>query len=195
MPHAIVPHVFVRSISYLLALALVCITGTMALAQQPKLEMHRTAVSADDGSGWHLAVSTKGSFSVRMPIPFNDFTVVDPSTGEATHAIGGTSSERIKFMAAEMPVTPRTPADLGTIPQSFSSNKANTVSDISRQTKDGVETLSFSIAGPASSAHFRYIKMKSALYMLSIEFPKEQSATVATIKDEFFGSFSPKAKP
>ena len=48
-------------------LALVAIVlGTMAAAQaQPKLEMHRVGVSADDGSGWHLAVSSKGSFSIR----------------------------------------------------------------------------------------------------------------------------------
>jgi hypothetical protein len=38
-----------------------------------------------------LAVSTKGSFSVRMPIPFNDFTVrsTDAKTGEeVTYVIG-----------------------------------------------------------------------------------------------------------
>ena len=38
-----------------------CATAT---AQQPKLEMHRVGVSADDGTGWHPAVSTKGAFSI-----------------------------------------------------------------------------------------------------------------------------------
>ena len=44
-----------------------CATATAQ--QQPKLEMHRVGVSADDGTGWHPAVSTKGAFSIRVPIP------------------------------------------------------------------------------------------------------------------------------
>jgi hypothetical protein len=43
------------------------------------------------------------------------------------------------------------------------------VSDVSRQTKDGADVLSFSVTGPASTAHFRYIKLKGMLYTLSIE--------------------------
>jgi hypothetical protein len=183
-------HAIVR----LVALVLMILAGT-AYAQQPATEMHRMAVNADDGSGWHPAASTKGAFSIRMPIPFNDFTVRDPGTGDVSHAIGGASSERIKFMAVELPITARTPADLGTIPKGFASNKGNKVSDLSRHTKDGVETLSFSVAGPKSGAHFRYIRTKSVLYLLTIEFPEEHRTAVAEIKDEFFDSFARKEKP
>src|SRR5262245_22479154 len=165
-----------------------------AKAQQPKLEMHRIGVNTDDGSGWHAAVSTKGAFSVRLPIPFNDFTTRDASTGEATHAVGGKSSEGIKFMAVEVPVTAKTPDDLGAIPKSFASNAANKVSDVNRQTKDGADTLSFSVTGPASTAHFRYIKVNGLLYTLSIETPNAYRETVAAMKDKFFGSFKLKGK-
>ena len=74
----------VRPFALFLPLLLVTLPGVTARAQQPKLEMHRAGVDSKDPSGWHLAVSTKGSFSVRMPIPFNDFTVrsTDPKTGE-----------------------------------------------------------------------------------------------------------------
>lgn len=165
-----------------------------AQAQQPKLEMHRVGVNSDDGSGWHPAVSTKGSFSIRMPIPFNDFTTHDARTGEASHAIGGKSTEGIKFVAVEIPATTKTADDLAAIPKSFSSNPANKVSDVSRQNRDGVDTLSFSVAGPASSAHFRYIKVKGALYTLSIELPNAHREVVAAMKDKFFGSFKLKGK-
>jgi hypothetical protein len=86
-------------------LALVMLPSLAARAQQPKLEMHRAGVDNKDPSGWHLAVSTKGAFSVRMSIPFNDFTVrsTDPKTGEeVTHVIGGKSAEGIKLSAVEM---------------------------------------------------------------------------------------------
>jgi hypothetical protein len=175
--------------------ALIILASVMAHAQQPKLDMHRAGVSADDGSGWHAAVSTKGAFLIRVPIPFNDFTIHDAGTGEVSHVIGGKSSEGIKFAAVELPVTARTPADLGAIPKALSSNPANKVSDVSRHAKDGVDTLSFAVAGSASSAYFRYVRTKAALYMLSIEFPNAQREVVAAMKDRFFESFKLKASP
>src|SRR5437660_1842669 len=104
-------------------LALVAIVlGTMAVAEaQPKLEMHRVGVSADDGSGWHLAVSSKGSFSIRLPIPFNDFTTRDATTGEVSYAVGAKSSEGITFSAVETPPSGKKPVDLAEIPKSLSS--------------------------------------------------------------------------
>lgn len=176
------------------ASAVIVFAGATAKAQQPKLEMHRVGVSADDGSGWHAALSTKGAFSVRVPLPFNDFTTHDPRTGEVSHAIGGKSSEGIKFMVLEAPVTAKTPDDLAAIPKSFASSPANKVSDVSRQTKDGADIMSFSVAGPATSTHLRYIKVKGTLYMLSIEFPNAHRETVAAMKDKFFGSFKLKGK-
>ena len=152
------------------SLALIYACG-MVEAQQPKLEMHRAGINADDGSGWHSAVSTKGAFAVRLPIPFNDFTIHSTTTGEMSHVIGGKSSEGIKFSAVESPVTPRTPVDLGEIPKSFTSNPANKVAAVSRSTKDGVDTLSFSVTSAASTAHIRYIRTRSALYTLTVECP------------------------
>jgi hypothetical protein len=183
-----------RLLAMVFSLAVIIFACTTAKAQQPKLEMHRVGVNADDGSGWHSAVSTKGAFSVRLPIPFNDFTTRDATTGEVTHAVGGKSSEGIKFMVAEVPVTAKTPDDLSVIPKSFASNSASKVSDISRQTKDGADALSFSVTGPASTAHFRYIKVNGLLYTLSIETPNAYRETVAAMKDKFFGSFKLKGK-
>jgi hypothetical protein len=173
------------------AFSLLTLVSTAAQAE-PKLQMHRAGVSADDGSGWHKGVSTKGSFSISVPIPFNDFTTYDD--GKVSHIIGGKSSEGIKFMAAELPVTAKTPADLEAIPKTFASNPANIVSDISRQAKDGIETSSFSVAGAASGGHFRYIRTKTALYMLSIEYPNAYRDVAMATKSKFFGSFNLKPK-
>src|SRR5262245_20830119 len=176
------------------ALALLLGTGGMVEAQQPKLEMHRAGVSADDGSGWHSAVSTKGTFAVRLPIPFNDFTVHDASSGD-THVIGGKSSEGIKFSVVETPITAKTPADLGEIPKSFTSSPANKVSEIKRTTKDGADTLSFSVTNATSTAYFKYIRTKSTLHMLTIESPNAHREIAAATKDQFFGSFKLKGNP
>jgi hypothetical protein len=182
----------VRRFALFLPLALVMLPGVAARAQQPKLEMHRAGVDSKDPSGWHLAVSTKGAFSVRMPIPFNDFTVrsTDPKTGEdVTHVIGGKSSEGIKLSAVEMPASAKSALSLEKILADFSAKPGSKVSDVQRAAKGDVDILSFTLSGAQTSAHVRYVKTKSATYALTIEFPNAHRDDVAAIREEFFGSF------
>ena len=182
----------VRLHSLLLPLALIVLSAIAAQAQQPKLEMHRAGVVSKDPSGWHLAVSTKGSFSVRMPIPFNDFTVrsTDPKTGEeVTHVIGGKSTEGIRLSVVEMPASARSAPSLEKILANFSAKQGNKVSDVQRVAKGDVDTLSFFVSGAQTSAHIRYIKTKSATYALTVEFPNAHRNDVAGIREEFLGSF------
>ena len=185
----------VRLFTLFLPLALVMLPAVPSRAQQPKLEMHRAGVTNKDPSGWHLAVSTKGSFSVRMPIPFNDFTVrsTDPKTGEElTHVIGGKSTEGIRLSAVEMPASAKSAPSLEKILADFSAKPGNKVSDVQRVTKGDVDTLSFSVSGAQTSAYIRYIKTKSATYALTVEFPNAHRNDVAAVREEFFGSFKTK---
>jgi hypothetical protein len=184
----------VRPFALILPLALVMLAGVAARAQQPKLEMHRAGVDSKDPSGWHLAASTKGSFSVRMPIPFNDFTVrsTDPKTGEeVTHVIGGKSAEGIKLSAVKMPASAMSAPSLDQMLADFSAKPGNKVSDVQRATKGDADTLSFSVSGAQTSAHVRYIKTKSTT--LIIEFPNAHRDDVAGLREEFFGSFKSSA--
>jgi hypothetical protein len=187
------PISILRLLASVLSLALIVSTSASATAE-PKLEMHRVGVNVDDGSGWYPAVSTKGSFSILLPIPFNDFMTRDPGTDEVSHVVGGKSSEGIKFSAVELQATAKTPVDLAAIPKSFLSNPANKVSDVSRNTKDDVDSLFFSVANSATTAHFRYIRMKGTLYIPTIEYPNAYRDVVAEKKDKFFGSFKLKGK-
>jgi hypothetical protein len=185
----------VRLFAPFLSPALVMLPAIAARAQQPKLEMHRAGVVSQDPSGWHLAVSTKGSFSVRMPIPFNDFTVrsSDPKTGEeVTHVIGGKSTEGIKLSAVELPTSAKSAPSLEKILAEFSAKPGTKVSDVQRAAKSDVDTLSFSVSGAQTGAHVRYIKTKSATYSLTVEFPNAHRNDVAEVREEFFGSFKTK---
>jgi hypothetical protein len=185
--------VILRVLARLVLPSILVGAATVAMAQ-PKLEMHRAGVTADDGSGWHLAVSSKGSFSILLPIPFNDFTVLNPGTGETTYVVGGKSSEGIKFSVAELPARGSKPKDVSTILETFSSNSANKVSDVSRNTGNDADVLSFSVVNATSTAHFRYIRTKDALYTLTIECPAAYRDLVTANKDKFFESFKLKAK-
>jgi hypothetical protein len=183
-----------RLLSLFLPLSLAMLPAVAARAQ-PKLEMHRSGVVSQDASGWHLAVSTKGSFSVRMPLPFNDFSVrpADPKSEETTHVIGGKSSEGISVSAVEMPTSAKSGPSLDKILATFSAKPGIKITDVERATKGDVDTLSFSVSGAKTSAHLRYIKTKTATYVLTIEFPNAHRNDVAAVREEFFGYFKTKA--
>ena len=161
---------------------------------QPKLEMHRVGAKADDGSGWHLAVSTKGSFSVLLPIPFNDFTTNDAATGETTYVVGGKSTEGIKFAAVELAPGAKALPDLASIPKTLAATPANKVSDVSRSSKGGADILTLTMANAIATLYMRCIQLNGVRYTLTIEFPNAYRELVAANRDRFFESFKLKAK-
>jgi hypothetical protein len=95
----------------LLLAALLCVASVIAAFGQalppgitlpPGMTMHRFQAGEPDATGWMLASSTPGGFSVRMPIKFNDFTVDESDPKAAvlrTFTVGATSQEKIKFVA------------------------------------------------------------------------------------------------
>src|SRR5262245_51339152 len=180
----------------LFAALLACgmIVSASATAQdKPKLEMHRSNVSAMDASGWQVAASSRGSFSVRLPIPFNDFSVhsTDPKAGDTIlHAVGGKSSEGIKMTATEAAFTAQSkaPADIGTMPEQMGRSPGSKVSEIRRDKQGEIDSIRFLVTGPATSAYIRYVKTPKALYTLIVEFPREHANTVAGVKDQFLDS-------
>src|SRR5690348_10895688 len=167
-------HLLLRGVAIAIALA----PQANAIAE-PKLEMHRVGARADDGSGWHLAVSTKGSFSVLLPIPFNDFTTNDAATGEATYVVGAKSSEGIKFVALELPPGAKPPPDLASIPKAMAATPGNKVSDVSRSTKGDTDVLTLTVTDGSKTLYMRCIQTKGARYTLTIEFPNAYRELVA----------------
>jgi hypothetical protein len=55
-----------------------------------QLEIHRVGHCVDDGSGWHLAVSIKGSFAIDR---LTDLTTHDRNSGETSQDDGGKSAK------------------------------------------------------------------------------------------------------
>jgi hypothetical protein len=72
--------------------------------------------------------------------------------------------------------------------------KASIAELIFRPARRRRRQLSFSVTGPTSTAHFRYIKVGGLLYTLSIETPNAYREAVAAMKDKFFASFKLKGK-
>jgi len=176
-----------------LLLAISAALGTFALAAQPTTEFHRQNVETLDKDGWQPAVSTKGDFSIQIPVMFNDFTIHadDENVGKMmVHVIAGRSTEGLKFTVTEMPFTPRMKnPKIADIAGDFKNKPGTKVSDIVQGTRDGAERLSFSVTGGKTSAYMQVIKTKTALYTLALEFPNAERDLASDVRSGFLDSF------
>jgi hypothetical protein len=158
---------------------------------EPQMEMHRVQATTKDSSGWYLAASTHGTFSVLIPIPFNDFTVTDddPKVGKIKiHTVGAKSAEGIKFSATETPIiVGKTPTNLASFPQQFS-KPGQKVSDIDTSTFAGYPSVSFSVKGPSSGVYVRHVKTPKSLILLILEYPKEKAKAAEEFRSTFLSS-------
>ncbi|WP_437490381.1 hypothetical protein WME75_13560 [Sorangium sp. So ce1014] len=67
------------------------------------MTMHRLQATQPVGDGWHHAQSTEGSFSVELPLPFNDFRVRSQATDNVemrTHTVGGKTPGLLAWSAS-----------------------------------------------------------------------------------------------
>lgn len=170
-----------------------------ARADNPNLTMHRAGATADDGTGWHRAVSTKGSFEVLLPAPFNDFTLdgTDANIGAyAVHTLGCTT-DGVKLTVTEMPYTPRmTRASLDALSATWTGNPFQTVSDLERTQAGEEERLSLTVTGTGGQSGFiQYVRTPKALYTLIIEFPNHRKTEVRPIRDQMFPSLKIRSAP
>ena len=172
----------------LIAIALVLPAIAMA---EPRLETHRVGAKTDDGSGWHLAVSSKGSFSVLLPIPFNDFT---PATRHRRdhHVVGG-KSPGIKFAASS---SHRAASAAGSRldPENARGNAGQQGVRCHALDKGDADILTLTMANATTTLYMCCIEIKGVRYTLSIEFPNAHRELVAASKDKFFDSFKLKTK-
>jgi hypothetical protein len=95
-----------RSSCGLLVWGLLLVACQTALAAPaPTMTMHRVQAGEPDAAGSVLATSTEGGFSVRLPIKFNDFTVIDNDPAAAvarSFTVGGVTPDGVKLSATRV---------------------------------------------------------------------------------------------
>lgn len=94
-----------RQLLFAWSLSLTVAIPAFGQALPPGMKLHRVQAGEPDASGWMLAASTEGGFSVRLPLRFNDFTIAesDPKAPVLrSFTVGARSQEGIKFSATRM---------------------------------------------------------------------------------------------
>ena len=150
--------------------------------------MHRVQAGEPDASGWMLAESTEGAFSVRMPIKFNDFSVGEADPKEPalrTHTVGAKSQEGIKFQATR--IVYRKGAQ--SAQQYFAGFEKGTPGQQVTPRKVGGRRAVDVAAGSAAAVFYqRVVLLESDLLLMSIEAPRAHEALVRDFIAPFFDS-------
>jgi hypothetical protein len=156
------------------------------------MTMHRVQAGEPDASGWMVAASTEGGFSVRLPLKFNDFTLVesDPKAPTLrTFAVGAKSQEGIKLSATRIVYRKGAESakhffsrfekglDLGSTPE-----RVKPYSIGERRAVDLV------LKRKSDVSYQRAVLLESDLLLLIVESPRIHEATAQQVAAPFFDS-------
>lgn len=154
--------------------------------------MHRLQAGEPDASGWMVARSTEGGFSVRLPLKFNDFTFAesDPKAPVLrTFTVGTKSQEGIKFSVTRIVYRKGAESakyffsrfergqDLGATPERITPHEI-----AERRAVDLV------LRRPSDVAYQRVVLLESDLLLMVVESPRSQDATAQQFVSAFFDS-------
>ena len=163
----------------------------------PGTTMHRFQAGEPDASGWMLATSTAGAFSVRLPIKFNDFTVDESNPSAPTlrlFSVGATSQEKIKFVATR--VIYRKGAESARF--FFArAEKGEGLAALERVTPHGIgerRAVDHVLKRTSDVAYQRIILLETDLLMMIIESPRSLDATAQQFVAPFFDSLAVSTK-
>ncbi len=166
-----------------------------SISYSKPLTMHRQQATVEHESGWNYAESTEGSFSVLMPIPFNDFTVTDDDPKEGmiqTFGIGSKTLEGIKFSVTEIPTKETSdPGDFEKIAEKFGESNSTVVS---REISDfkGMRCITIELSDGSSGAFIRYLLGPKSIFAIIIEYPESGGLDLKPYRDIFFNSLEVK---
>jgi hypothetical protein len=168
-----------------LALMLVLASGTAPRAQSVEPELHRVEVPPGE------ALSTKGAFSVHMPVPFNDFTVstVDPNVGETSiHVVAGQNGDGVTYYVAKIVTAKMKPFDFDGLLADFRRDPENKLDELKRESRDGAETMTVTVVRPLTRTAMRMVNTQRAVFQMVIDAPNSYRGPLTAEANAFFNS-------
>ena len=177
----------------MIVVVLVCFAASNCKAKTsipPAMQMHRVQAGIPDQSGWITAESTYGRFSVRVPTPFNDFTVEDTdasSLTRKTEVVGCKSTEGVKFSASKVFYK-----SSGTAAKQFDKLRSGgglPAATVVASRLNGHDSLDISFGDSSTWAIQRVVLIGEELYLLIVECPVKQQTLAKSFVPTFFDSF------
>jgi hypothetical protein len=138
------------------------------------------------------AKPTNGTFSIRFPVPFTDAEAKagDPSGPPAiVRMLTGVNSDNVRFTASETPLLGLEPRPMEDFMAATKQRPGAIVSDVHRESRDGVEILAFALTDASGGYFFRIERANKTQYMQVIQFPEADRNQATAARDDFFNSF------
>jgi hypothetical protein len=166
----------------------------LANAQNPTgTVMHRSGAGQLDSTGWTDAKSTEGKFSVRLPVPFDDFTVKNSDEGLQAgrfFVIGAATPEGVKLSVIRASYDNPNAAEHyfknwqkgGVLRGKQEDHRVTNYRDF--------DAIEISASDDSSIVYARTILVKRDLLLQTIESPLSQRAVAEQLKATFFQSLS-----
>jgi hypothetical protein len=156
------------------------------------MTMHRIQADEPAASGWMVAASTEGGFSVRLPLKFNDFTIAecDPKAPVMRAFVVGTKSqEGIKFSATR--IAYRKGAE--SAKYFFSRfekgpDSGATPERVTRLSLGERQAIDLVLKKGSNVLYQRVVMLESDLLLMIIESPRSHEATARQFVAPFFDS-------
>jgi len=159
-----------------------------------RFTMHRKLAGTRGPDGWYAARSTGGGFTVRLPIPYNDFSTATPAVDGAmiaSDAVGGSSAESARFLAnctrrsdRKVPAGwPATVADGIDVKEGTAQRRP-----IQREGFEGVELRVRSATRGVFLA--RFLAGHGRMCQISVEYPLAADGDLADTAQAFLDSFT-----
>ncbi len=177
------------------AIILACLATYGCGARAPGPTMHQVRAGTPDKSGWITAESTYGRFSVKVPAPFNDFTVEDADAAspmKKAEAVGCTTAEGIKFSAAKCFY--KSPFGAAAQWEKMKGGRGMGLATVVPSRVNGHEALDFGdgrlLADAPTNGRSRAVLVGGELYLLTVEWPVEREALAKPLVPTFLDSLA-----
>ena len=173
----------------LLSILLIPIAGCDS--PKPKQVVHRLQVGTPVATGWITADSSKGRFTVKIPVPFNDVSIVETDPSSITQNIemvGGKSTEGIKFIAIKTFYREK-----GSAGKQF--EKSKTGGGLPSATTQAIQhngypAVDIFFSDSKSRLNSRTVLIGEEIFMLSVEWPIEQDSLARPLVRPFLESLN-----
>lgn len=164
-------------------------TANVKTASSDKVDMHRELAGTKGENGWYQAKSTKGNYTVMMPLKFNDFSIAsDKENIRSVEMLATKSNEGIKFLASRTFYKQRGESDK--VFNTFSSGEA--VPNVPRKTLKfkGYDAVLIEAVDKQQGSSQLIMKVGETLMLLAVEWPLQHSKAAKQLGDAFFNSFT-----
>lgn len=176
----------------LIALACLSTTAHAAVTKVP----HRTGACEKEKDGWCNAKAMDGSYRVSMPMPFNEFTILDPGAFvPRSEAMGCGTTDGIRFMAVRTFYTGGAAAAKSTFDKvGADDGKLGKIVSLKHGKVDGHDAVDFVAESDQGRLHMRMVLLGDSMIGLTAFMPPGEDARHPGAVDQFIESLHVTAK-